>query len=62
SPINADTTVYAKWTEPEKTGEAAAAEPAKKAGLSWLWILAALILAAAGFGIVRLAVSDDEEE
>ena len=60
TPINTDTTVYAKWAEPAETGEVA--EPAKKTGLPWLWILAALILAAAGFGIMQLTKDDDEEE
>ena len=60
APVNADTTVYAKWAEPAETGEPAA--PSKKNGLPWLWILAALLLGAAGFGIMKLKKDDDEEE
>ena len=52
APINADTTVYARWTEP--------AEPVKK-NTSWLWILLALALGALGFGGWKLSRNTDEE-
>ncbi len=64
TPINANTTVYAKWTEPEEEPaeiipkpteepeptEPEPAEPEKKSSKPWMWPLLALILGALGVG------------
>ena len=60
TPINADTTVYAKWTEPAEAVPAPA-ELVEKS-LSWLWILLALVLSALGFGGWKLSRNKDEED
>ena len=66
SPINGNTTVYAKWTEPEEITPAPVpavpAEPVKKAGRSWLWILLVLLGAAGvGTGIAVTRKKDEDE-
>ena len=65
TPINANTTVYAKWAEPEEEPEEIIPEPteepepevpedpevpARKPGKPWMWPLLALILAVLGAG------------
>jgi len=65
APINANTTVYAKWAEPEEEPEEIIPEPteepepevpedpevpARKPGKPWMWPLLALILGALGVG------------
>ena len=65
TPINANTTVYAKWAEPEEEPEEIIPEPteepepevpedpevpARKPGKPWMWPLLALILGALGVG------------
>ena len=59
TPISADTTLYARWTEPAETVPAPA-EPVKKS-VSWLWFLLALILGALGYGGWKLSRNTDEE-